>query len=242
MARRKNKGIDIVIPYTRSPWWEEIRYSLRSIEKNVHGLGNVWIVGDKPKWAKNINYIKAEDIYKKNKGANIIRKILLACKNPRLSDTFIRMSDDQYFLKPINARDIKIYHTGNLWDLKLDLRSKRKWWFQRLRNARQYLQSIGMPAYNYETHVPMPVNKQKFLWMEKTPYVKTEFPANSIYFNVWESGERMPKNLMAKFYKENVPISVMKNKTFLGNDDLGLSYLLQNKLKNMFSSKSHFER
>jgi hypothetical protein len=241
MARRKGKTTDVVIPHGDGSFWQcnELRYSLRSIEKNFTNLGNVWIVGHKPKWLKNVNFIKMKD--GQNRGANIINKIMRCCEEERLTAEFVRMSDDQYFLKKVNKIDS--YYTYDMEGVRFDLRGKRKEWFMRLNNARRYLRKRGHTAYNYETHFPMLVNKFRFIEiMGGVDYESALYPTNSIYFNIANLTHKKTPDWMAKFYKEDVPMSEIAGKTFLGHDDLGLSYALQDKLKELFPDKSGFEK
>ena len=55
--------MDIVIPLgTESRWHDnELRFTLRSIEKHLTGYRNVIIVGWCPPWVQNVVHIKKED-------------------------------------------------------------------------------------------------------------------------------------------------------------------------------------
>ena len=79
--------IDVVYKLGLNPDWgnyEELRHSLRSL-CNFENLGNVFIVGQKPDWIQEVIHIPALDSYKRNKDANLINKLILACSNPLLS-------------------------------------------------------------------------------------------------------------------------------------------------------------
>jgi hypothetical protein len=46
-----------------SRWGDnELRYSLRSVEKHLKGYNNVYLVGDKPDWVRNVTHIPKQDI------------------------------------------------------------------------------------------------------------------------------------------------------------------------------------
>ena len=51
--------IDVVIPLGTGSRWQdnELRYCLRSIEKNLSGVNEVVIVGEKPKWLTNVRCV-----------------------------------------------------------------------------------------------------------------------------------------------------------------------------------------
>jgi hypothetical protein len=74
--------IDVVYTLgTESSWQDnELRYSLRSLERNFPDLGRVWIVGHKPAWLTGVVHIPMADVHKQNKDANLIDKILAACR------------------------------------------------------------------------------------------------------------------------------------------------------------------
>lgn len=39
----------------------ELRYSLRSLQKHCRDLGKVWVVGNKPDFLQNVEYVWLED-------------------------------------------------------------------------------------------------------------------------------------------------------------------------------------
>jgi hypothetical protein len=88
---------DIVIPYRRSKYDdEELRYSLRGIDK-YFAHDRIILVGEKPTWIKNIEFIECED-FPNHRESSIVNKILLACENG-VSDKFVRWDDDHYILQ-----------------------------------------------------------------------------------------------------------------------------------------------
>ena len=55
---------------------EELRYSLRSLDKNLIGDYDITIIGYKPKWITNVKHIPFCE--SKDKYVNITNKIILA--------------------------------------------------------------------------------------------------------------------------------------------------------------------
>jgi hypothetical protein len=50
--------VDVYYPYVESEAkWQELKYSLRSIEKHFPFDFKVWLVGDLPEWITGVNYI-----------------------------------------------------------------------------------------------------------------------------------------------------------------------------------------
>ena len=103
--------LDVVYPLAamaKGPDDFELRYSLRSLEPQSW-VGTVFIIGHKPAWLKNAVHIPFADQWNLNfKDKNIIKKMLRACTDERISDPFIANSDDQYWLKITEPRDMLI--------------------------------------------------------------------------------------------------------------------------------------
>jgi hypothetical protein len=59
----KTVPIDVVYPLGTGSVWQdnELRYSLRSLEKNFPDLGRVYVVGHKPDWLGNVEHIPFGD-------------------------------------------------------------------------------------------------------------------------------------------------------------------------------------
>lgn len=107
--------IDVVIPLgARSTQKnKELRFALRSIEKHLTGVGNVFIVGECPEWATNIIHIPlTEDPRNRYRDRNIMLKMLEACKDDRVSDDFLMVHDDHFLLVDYEAGKFPYYHMG----------------------------------------------------------------------------------------------------------------------------------
>lgn len=161
--------MDLVIPLGRKCGWgdyEELRYALRSAEQYVPDLDNLFVVGHKPAWLPDKYHISHPDPYRSNKDANLIQKILRACIEPSLSDSFIRMSDDQLFLSLWEPS--RRYHLGKLGPDSFNKMPQK--WYNRLRNTyralRQHRKRVGMEGweiYNYDAHIPMLYEKKLYV-------------------------------------------------------------------------------
>lgn len=107
--------MDVLVPYKSEQNTGELKFALRSIEKNLSGYNQIFIIGDKPKWLKNVIHIPARD-YAGRKAYSIMQKTLKGCNDERLSNDFIFTNDDIYFLKPIDVTQIKYWYEGTLED------------------------------------------------------------------------------------------------------------------------------
>lgn len=212
----------------------EIRYSLRSVEKFVN-VGKVYIVGYKPEWLTNVEYIYCTDPYV-IKDANIINKILLACYNIE-SQEFIRMSDDEYFLNPYVPR------TYAIGDLK---NAKNEGWHKTSFNTRDILLSKGNTAINYDCHCPQLIDKDRFfaVLMNSSWAQGDGLLANSYFFN----------SMITKFHAPSIqPIAPKVNRfkspqdeyvldgDFLNHNDAGLTPKLRSIIEGLFPEKSRYE-
>lgn len=103
---------DIVIPYRKTIDTKELRYCLRSIETYLTDVGQVFIVGELPDWVQNVVHIPyADNPDWRFKERNIYEKTLAACDDERVSDPFLFMNDDHYFLTRTSCNDILHLYT-----------------------------------------------------------------------------------------------------------------------------------
>lgn len=168
--------LDVVIPYKSEINQGELKFALRSIEKNLSGYDNIFIVGHKPKWIQNVIHIPAKD-YPGRKAFSIMQKTLLACNDERLSENFIFTNDDIYFLKPIHVNDIKYWYEGTLEDwLKKTPSAKYK---VQIKNT---INTIMAQSAYMDIHAPIIYDKQFFkdlMW----PF-QSEFLVKSLYYEL----------------------------------------------------------
>ncbi len=111
--------IDIV--YITSEDSNLLKYSLRSIERNVIDYGDIYIIGACPEINKDkvrclpvINHFDSPC-------RNILSKILIACEMPYLSDEFIVIYDDYFFTKKVSFVNYPHYHSESLFNYTLNV-------------------------------------------------------------------------------------------------------------------------
>ena len=97
-------------PLGQGSRWDnnELRYSLRSLEKNFTSPFDVAIIGHKPSWLVNALHIPFTETPGNNAITNTGKKLLEAL--PSMPESFAWMSDDIYTLKP--RTDIPTHHGG----------------------------------------------------------------------------------------------------------------------------------
>lgn len=175
-------GIDIIIPLAKDKSYIELRYALRSIDANLSGHRNIYLIGEKPSWITNVIHIPCNDIFHR-KQLSIFRKLMFAAKDESVSNNFIRWDDDVYLLEPWHVKNIKDWHNGTLQD-----------WANKPINS-GYREVIKRTAklfpsgLYYDIHAPRIFNKQRYRELNKFNWSSTELLTKSTYFN---SGEASP--------------------------------------------------
>ena len=91
----------------------ELRLSLRALEKHCKDLGKVFIVGNKPAFLKNVEYIWVEDKFEWWR--NAFEKTKAAIK-AGISDDFLLMNDDFFMTGSFEAAKYPYYHRGEMPD------------------------------------------------------------------------------------------------------------------------------
>ena len=151
---------------------EELRYSLRSVVKNLPE-SRVWLVGYKPSWYTG-DFIPVPDT--SNKFDNIRKALKVVCNTDRISEDFVFMHDDIYVVK--HMPELKPYYSGILANKILNGK-KVGTYYRKILDVSRYLVSLGYPdPLNYEIHVPMPMNRDKL----KT-IIDTRILERSLYGN-----------------------------------------------------------
>lgn len=198
---------DVVIPFLRGPLNSiELRYALRSIEKNLKAEVTIWLYGEKPDWVTNVNFVPVVRQHRKIfvKFFDQLRKIEMACRNPEISKNFVYTYDDIYLLKPVTVDCLKKPRA-------LENMTKIRYWFKNtdaggnwvkcMKQTLHTLQKENLPIYNYETHLPRVYNKEKALAiLEKYRSSERAFQFATMYFNNYYTDPEM-LNVPGNFFK-----------------------------------------
>lgn len=251
--------MDLVIPIgTGATWNDELKYILRSWDKYFEKLGKVFLVGEKAwiekkyPWLKDVIIVNCNDPHRKNKDANIIRKIIKVIDTQKLSDPFVRSSDDQYLLqkvdnfKPVYSHDLKD-KSVKWWNRRiLDSR-----WKSRLKNTFKTLQRRRLPTYNYDVHFPLQIKHDFKKIIERYYYINSMggYVVNTLYFNnALRKHTKMKdvRGFIGRPMSEAEIRKEIKDMTYLAylnkNKDQALNAELKKVIKNKFRKKSRFEK
>lgn len=153
----------IVIPLGTGSRWNntELRYALRSVEKHLAGYGDIFIIGEKPDWLRNVVHIPCPDYGDKtyDKEHNIYRKIMAACADDRVTEDFLFMNDDHFLLQDYEAGNFPYYCEGwlseymTVTDYKHTVRNTVNWFSTINNDGRLY----------FDIHCPVLYNKMPFM-------------------------------------------------------------------------------
>ena len=156
---------DIVYVLGNGSRWSnnEIRFSIRSVFRNLTGIGKIVIVGQRPEGLKDYLHIDHPDEFgPTNADGNIIRKVLRACSDPRVSDKFLFINDDHIIMRASRVHSIPSFHKGDMttypegyWKLNP--------WRERLHRTLIALQEQNLTTLHFDCHTPIILEKGKFI-------------------------------------------------------------------------------
>lgn len=205
VVSEKDQRLDVVIPLgNKSPWKNnELRYALRSIQKNLVNYRNIIIVGEdpgflttEPKQGHQVMLIPFPDRSKYNRGKNIFEKILRAGEEMPADKKFLFSNDDIFLLKKTKADEVPYYHKGSLKPAFQALRPGDPYLTQ-LQNTYTALKKAGLPVNHYDIHYPVVYRNKniaallyKYDW--GLPY---GFGIKSLYSNTWCVDGRQTEDL-----------------------------------------------
>lgn len=252
--------IDVVYQYIDSPAiWEELRYSLRSIDRHLKTDFRVWIVGDLPDWAANIGHIphKRKIHEWRTNCLDATSKLEQALLHSQMGETILWMYDDMYLLRDITRDELAVYLAVNHLD---DLTNRSSGVHKSLvKTTLEILKEHGKSTWNCETHTPRLYNKNilmEIFYRYNTKESRLLF--STLYFNdLYGAGIDpiiMSKDDMWKagFYGFSDPYSfksndeqeindILSGKTFLNHNNDGLSVSLKKVIEDRFPDKCKFE-
>lgn len=183
------KKINIVYPnVSKFAQWEELRYSLRSLQKNLrHLYFKVFIVGDWPDWMEpdHARHIRCEYTGKPPR-IDILHKHLAVIADDRIGEEYFWMNDDIYLVNPVSYADMCLnVAVNNLREARSRMSLQTVWGRD---NHRTYelLKSKNLPTWNYAAHIPHRFEKSKVRFLiEEFRMLENPIVLEQIYYNYW---------------------------------------------------------
>jgi len=242
--------IDVVyVLGTGSRWNDnELRFSLRSLEKNLKEFRNIYVVGECPDFLQNVIHVPAVDIFEPaiNADGNIITKVIAACEREELSDDFLFINDDHLVLQPVAAADVPALHHGDMTTFAPDYWTLN-YWRGRLKRTMQVLKEYNCSTLHFDCHTPIVFNKHlfpeimgRFNYSEGIGYTMKSLYGNAMY----PDGEFLTDQ-KKKIFK-NYPLSALRSMLsapmFLSFNDQGLNHALKWWLIDTFYERGRYEK
>lgn len=240
--------MNIVIPLGKSKIdYLDLRYCLRSIERHCYGYDEIVIVGERPSWIQGAIHIShSDDLDKKFKERNILKKLIAACISPQNKGTeFAMFNDDYVLLQDMDLNSLPYYYKGT-WQESYEA-NRGKTYRITAYHTIQFLKDRGFKDYNFDGHVPIVYNKKKFLTTFddndinfKTPYgygIKTLYSACNKVKPVYLEDVKFQKS-----YPREKLLREMEGRKLISFNDHPLKTDLGQILKEIYPKKSTYER
>lgn len=242
--------IDLVYVLGSGSKWNdnELRFSLRSVEKNLKGKGKVYVVGENPVFLSNevIHIPHPDPLGGLNADGNMAMKILRACEEESLSDDFLFMNDDFIINRPMQAAKVPWLHKEDM-AMRPEKYWHREFYRKRLRRTFEVLRDRNLPTIQYDYHAPMLMNKHEFpKVMEQFDYkADIGYTFRSLYGNCLAL-TAVPilgkKITLYRFQKLEKIREETKNIPFVGYNDFGLNNSLKWWMIDSFPEISRYEK
>lgn len=178
---------------------EELRFSIRSVEKFFQGTAKITIIGDRPEWFKGHVIVKRRVPASRHQREfrDMLGKVWFMATHPEVDDKCVWMMDDIYFIKPFTLKDLE-KPRAERWNPS----SKNRW--QRIKSrTMQDLQAEGLPTHDYATHAPHVAEKQKLAALfERFNLHKKVRLWEVLYGNVYRGTPRSARPWFARFYDQ----------------------------------------
>lgn len=225
---------DVVYILKRELDTDELKYSLRSVEKNFP-INRVWFIGGQPKGFQNIVRLQHEQIG--NCKWELIRSSMWKAINAEdLTEEFFLFNDDFFVMKPVDTDSFINFVDGTLSRRIDELHTEHGMnpYCRTLFKLEQELRTMHEPTMNFDVHLPMLLNKEQ---VKATLYKCSSPQMRSAIGNL----NRLPFVIHpdVKVYDlESVPT----DETYLStNDDTFNKGKVGKYIRETFATKSRFE-
>lgn len=230
--------LDIVYFVKESATNEELRYSVRSVAKNLPHK-RIWIFGGCPQVLTPDVRVRVTQVGR-TKWDRVRAMFEMACKNKEITENFVLFNDDFFVMQPIDK--IEPLYRCSLEDhirlLEATHQNKPYEYSTLLRNCRTELARLKKPQLSYELHVPFIFNKGKLLkLLEKYPDLHC---TRTFYGNFYNIGGEQTNDV--KIFNSN-PSFDYKNSRYLSTDDgiISVNSDLWWYIKKQLNEKSEYE-
>lgn len=232
---------------------DELKYSLRSLEKNYQGNYKVVIVGEMPTFINDkVLFIDVPHTGKSPR-EDVATKRICVDTHKHIPEEYYWMNDDIYFVNPVTREDLGIPTVICDLDEGMSKYDKQTPWGKDMHKTYEYLCDNGYPTLNYATHVPHKIRKSIAAELNHSmDLVHNPHVFENLYYNI-HFQELLPYWLHLD-HKNNLLFSVNRpnpdwhkvdeqllSKKFMNNGEAGMSEDFIALLERLFPDKSPFE-
>lgn len=247
----------------------ELRYMLRSIDKNFQGDIDLIIIGERPTFLDESRYrfldcARHGEIAPQTVNFDILRKFELLANHKIVAEKFVNMNDDFFMLKPFDEKWVE-----DLRHCVLDHYST----FSKLVITNNYTKAVSYtidylrtkkrPTWNHNLHMPRMLHKENLRKMfDEVPMISRRLHWETLYANTFLPENFDPKFLFkgdgrkAGFYGDDDDFSFiikphhtyenikncLKHYMMLNFDNRGYHPFLKQYLEETFPEPSSFEK
>jgi len=152
--------VDVLYILGNGSKWDnnELRYSLRSLEKHGNGYNRVFVTGYTPDFLNsNVIYNYHSDNYAPN--INHLMKVLWTFQNTDISDDILLNYDDNFFVKDIEVEEYPFYFKREELPDTFPISNIHT---RSLLYTKKILKQLNKPTKDFAVHCPIIYNRQKF--------------------------------------------------------------------------------
>lgn len=229
-----------IIKQGGSTWDDnELRYSLRSVEKYGRNVEKVVICGHRPAWVQNVVHSTVPDPYALRYD-NTWHKMKTMCHN--LQQPFCLMNDDFFLLKETDFDTLPDYYDGDINSLAARYRRISNY-VSMLFQTKYILQKNNRPLRNYAVHFPMIIDPVKM-----RPFFEHFGEEPGVSFRVMYGNLCATNNVEKPDLKISEELSTAEIEKRLAGQDMfsiGDNFLTNDGkayLQHLFPHKSKFEK
>lgn len=221
---------------------EELKYSIRSMERYLKKLETIFIVGELPDFLCNVVHIPCDNRHKHNSARNIYEKTLAACQHPAISNHFWAVADDNFLTAPLSWRNYPYYRTKEDLAGLIQLLGKNSLFKPYVESTYNALTERGLPTGNFSIHIPIIYQKDIFIealadydW--ETP--RKGYTIKSLYANTLKIKGKPIKDIKIHTPKTLTAIvRKLNGTTYFSTDDHALNDPMREYLRSLYPRPS----
>ena len=227
---------DVAIPTRPGQQQDPLRFALRALS-NVTNFNpdtdRVWLIGELPSWAVNVEYIPGNR--RGSKGPNILDNWLIFCEHADC-DEFLAFNDDIYALQPTSV-------VADEWREPLAgqvTREPNGWWRRSLQATLDYCRTLTPEPLSFELHRPALMNRERLAEaLDKAASWTTGEPPQwrSVYGNHWNTGAVQVADVKVKH-----PSSVTLDEPWISTNPGSWNGTIGQEVRRMYAEPSKYEQ